>query len=294
MSGLERKFGVVLISILAAVATPAVADDATGDRFNKYMLAAVEMLAKERGGRGYNNKSYTQDLKFGNNGELKATQAPYTMCVAAQLETLVEALNLHAAETKDYAAFSFLPKEYWEKLRPTTLRGQIWLVKDANSNGMADALENFGMGGQVTFEQLQPGDVINFNRVSGTGHGVIFLGYLDAKGDELASYSEAVAGFRYFSSQGTATDGGLGYRHAFFHPTCPPPLANGRKRDCGVIRSAEPRLLNMGYVRTPETWSKAKAGQQREQDRAFTRSSAFDGQEFELNEAYLTGETTDN
>jgi hypothetical protein len=258
-------------------------------RFNSYILKAVELLATERAGLGYGNHALTQDLKFGDQGILPASKhKPLTMCVAAQLEVLVEGLNLYAAETKDFAPFRFLPKKSWESLGPADLRGQIWLVDGANANGAADALKNLGMGGETTFESMVPGDFINFNRTNGKGHGAIFIAYLDRDGNELAQYSDLVEGFRYFSSQGKEVGGGLGYRYAFFHPTCPSALPAGGKRDCGVIRSAHQRQLNTGFAIMPSSWNAKRA-------RAFVAAAA--GQpavEGTFDAEYFTGETTDD
>ena len=222
-------------------------------RFNAYILRSVDMLSRERGGLGYGDYAFTQDLLFGNQGILRASpRHPLTMCVAAQLEVLVEALNIYSAETNDYAPFTFLPKRTWERLGPTDLRGQIWMVERANASGAADALRNFGMGEKTTFEQMEPGDFMNFNRTTGKGHGVVFLAYLDAAGNAIGAYSTEVAGFKYFSSQKTETHG-FGYRYAFFDGQCPR-LPDGRVPDCRIIRSPSQRFLNTGYALMPSLW----------------------------------------
>jgi hypothetical protein len=243
-------------------ATNAAALAAPPRRFSPYIVKAVEMLANDptRAGRGYGSAAFTKELDFGKDEKLKATNEPKTMCVAAQLEVLVEALNIYARETQDYSPFKFLPKSSWERLRPTDLRGQIWIVDGAPSSGASDAFKNNGMGVKVTFEQLKPGDFVNLNRASGSGHGVIFMNYLDLAGNTLDAYSANVAGFRYFSSQGKPDDGGLGYRYAFFYPNCPNNLGDGKRVDCKVIRSASQRLLNTGYVAMPADWHKADPG----------------------------------
>lgn len=222
-------------------------------RFNAYILQSVVMLARERAGQGYGPYAFTQHLEFGNQGVLRASEhRPLTMCVAAQLEVFVEALNIYAIETNDYAPFTFLPKRTWERLGPTDLRGQIWMVENANASGAADALRNFGMGEKTTFEEMEPGDFMNFNRTSGTGHGVIFLAYLDNQGNEVLTYSPGVTGFKYFSSQQTETHG-LGFRYALFDGNCMQ-LSGGRQPDCRVIRSPSQRLLNTGYALMPSLW----------------------------------------
>src|ERR1700692_2711183 len=105
------------------IATPAQSEPLDGG-FSKYILATVKMLGDTRSARGYGNGAFTQDLNFGDNGVLKATKPPITMCVAAQLEVLVEALNAYAKDTKDYSPFHFIPKVTWDRLKPLDLRGQ--------------------------------------------------------------------------------------------------------------------------------------------------------------------------
>lgn len=264
------------------------AANAPPQRLNPYILSAVAELNADYGARGYANAAFTHNLRFGNQGELKATQPPGTMCVATQLEVLVEALNRYAQETGDYSAFAFLPKATWEHIRPTDFRGEVWMVKGAHSNGAADALQHFGMGAITSFEAAQPGDFINFNRVSGSGHGVVFLAYLDRQGHELPVFGPDVVGFKYFSAQGTATDGGLGYRYAFFYPQCPI-ISADRKRDCGVIRSASERLFIVGFAQLPSAWNHAAA------EAALTvPGAAAPAVEGTFDIDYFTGVTTDN
>jgi hypothetical protein len=256
-------------------------------KLNPYVVRAVEMLARDRANRGYGNQAFTQDLQFGNKGTLAASGKPLTMCVAAQMEVLVEALNIYTSETADKLPFEYLPKSSWLRLGPTDLRGQIWMVDGATASGAADALRNFGMGARTSFEKMEPGDFMNFNRTNGTGHGVIFMAFLDAKGNELAAYSDAVAGFKYFSSQGKLVGGGLDYRFAFFTPVCPA-LSPEKKRDCWVIRSASQRMLNLGYAWLPPSWDSEKA-------RTLTEGRAATlGPEGGFDENYFTGVTTDD
>src|SRR5579863_8618316 len=61
---------------------------------NPYVLNAVHALAEKYSSMGYANQAFTHDLAFGNQGVLVASKKPLTMCVAAQLEVLVEALDL--------------------------------------------------------------------------------------------------------------------------------------------------------------------------------------------------------
>lgn len=232
---------------------------------NSYVLRAVQKIYSEQGERGYADSAYTNDLQFGNNGILKAGPgAPATMCVAAQLQVLVEALNIYAKETGDNSPFRYLPKETWERLRPLDFRGQIWVVKHTTAKGAADAFVNFGMGDRVSFKDLRPGGFLNFNRTDRSGHGVIFLGFVDRRGEDLKSFSNEVAGFKYFSANGRLDrpGGGFGYRWAFFSDVVCPALGADRKNDCNVIRTDRLDYTVPGFVRAPKLWDATKANAQ--------------------------------
>jgi hypothetical protein len=261
--------------------------------FSRYILAAVKMLGETRGAKGYADSAFTQDLQFGDAGLLKASSPPTTMCVAAQLETLVEALNIYSERTKDYSPFHFLPKIMWTRQRPLDFRGMIWIIDRTKSTGAGSAFERYGLGRSLAFKDMFPGAFLNFNRTNKTGHAVVFLGFIDKNGDDLANYSDAVAGFRYFSSQGKdKPDGGLGYRFAFFSNAGCPNIAQDKKRDCGVIRSEKNGYLAGGYVSIPTNWDREKANSailtnNEMTDPALTAEGSFDG-------SFFTGVTTDD
>jgi hypothetical protein len=258
-------------------------------KLNSYVLRAIDTVELKYAGLGYDQQAFTHDLPFGKDAVLPASKKPVTMCVAAQMEVLVEALNLYATETGDFSAFSFLQRSSWTRLAPTDFRGQVWVVAGSPAYGMSDALRNLGMGEKKAFERLEPGDFVNFNRDNGTGHAVVFLAYLDLAGNELPAFGPTVEGFKYFSSQGRGPESGLGYRYAFFKPTdaCPI-LSHDKKRDCGVIRSASQRLYSAGSAWLPSAYDRAAADAFRKKyfTRAFTEGS-FDA-------AYFTGLTTDD
>jgi hypothetical protein len=292
----ERLRGVLLkIACLASITLAACrslpeprASLSEAPTLNAFVIEAVDALARDYQGLGYANQSFTHDLRFGDKGLLAASEKPHTMCVAAQLEILVEALNRYADEAKNYEAFAFLAKDSWERLRPSDFRGQVWIVGGAPSNGMSDALSNLGMGAKRPFENLHPGDFVNFNRTNGTGHAVVFLGYLDRDGNVVRSFGDTVAGFKYFSSQGKKTDGGLGYRYAFFSSFCPQSLPEGKKRDCGVLRSQSARIFSAGSAWLPTAWN-------RETEEAFVRAHRTRAEyEGVFDSDYFTGQTTDD
>ena len=225
------------------------------DAFNAEILAQVEALHRERKGLGYDINSYfTRDLDYGPSGKIKANHPPKTMCVAAVAEVIVAALTAWYSATGKKGPFTKLPIDSWRRGTSKSIRAHIFMYDGLKSNGTAHALERFGIGRQLKFEELQPGDFINFNRESGSGHACVFLGYLDGAGRDVASHGASVAGFRYFSAQGkNSEDGGFGYRWAFFAGKGPSSLP-GKRLDRGIIYSSKPSLLCCGYMLHPDKW----------------------------------------
>jgi len=83
-----------------------------------------------------------------------------------------------------------------------------WFVHDINGSGVVEAMENIGIGEQVTnLADLQPGDFLQFWRNSGSGHSTIFIDWeLDNDG--------YIIGIQYWSTQ-NSTDG-IGYSSEYF------------------------------------------------------------------------------
>lgn len=251
--------------------------------FNQYILKAVDQINKKYAMLGYNiNAQLTHDLAYHNLGTLKATKGSLTMCVSAVLEVIVTAYDIYAKETGDYSIYQFLPFESWNTLKKTAIKAHIWVDAELNSYGTADALIKFGMGERAKFEELEPGAFINLNRTNKTGHAVVFISYIDEKGNELPRYSSAVAGFKYYSAQGKEAvgQGGFGYKYAFFDGKCP---TVPYPRDCGVMRSSSSKYLNTGFMLHPKHW-KAVSTQNfvsvppTEEDRELAgRASRFNG-----------------
>ena len=123
-----------------------------------------------------------------------------------------------------------------------------------NSAGTGDAITHFGIGERVKFKDLEPGGFININRTTGSGHSVTFLSFIDIKGNDVSQYNDSVVGFRYFGAQGHKEkgQGGLSYRHAFFSKYGCPDVPY--QRDCNVILSDDPHLLNVGQILDPKDW----------------------------------------
>jgi len=223
--------------------------------FNAQILKAVAAIDAKWKGQGYDISSYfTHDLPYGPDCCIPANHPPKTMCVAAVTEIIIEALNEYYGATNDKTPFQKLPMKSWRGGSKSDIRAHMFMYDGLGCHGTAHALERFGIGKQVPFAQLQPGSFINLNRAK-SGHACVFLGYLDAAGKDVAVFGPSVVGFKYFSSQGkNAADGGFGYRWGFFDGHCPDALPNGRRRDCGIIRSDKSSLLCCGYMLHPSDW----------------------------------------
>lgn len=232
--------------------------------FNEYILKAVADLNQHYPSKGYDiNKAYTHDIAY-DSGTVKASQPALTMCVAATAEVIITALNLYVKETGDKSVYAYLPVTSWNRMRPKDIRSHIWVDPKLDAYGTADALVTFGIGKRVKFSELEPGSFVNINRLNKSGHSVIFIGFIDSKGDVLPVYSDKVMGFKYFSAQGSGTkgDSGFAYRYAFFakdnnKPFCPT-LPAGKRRDCQIIWSTGQKYLNTGYMLMPSVWDAAQ------------------------------------
>ena len=248
-------------AIFFSLSSVAYADNQNG--FNKYILRAVEDINRNYPSKGYDiSRAYTHNITYGSEA-VKASQPPLTMCVAASAEVIITALNIYAAETGDKSVYTYFPATSWNRMRPKDIRSHIWVDPKLDSYGTADALVTFGVGKRVKFSELEPGSFVNINRLNRTGHSVVFMGFIDGKGEVLSKYSDKVMGFKYFSSQGKGTtgDAGFAYRYAFFakdtnNPYCPE-LPAGKRRDCKIIWSTGQKLLNTGYMLMPSKWDAA-------------------------------------
>lgn len=228
------------------------------DGFNDAILDAISDIATNWAARGYDINSYfTHDLPYGPDCCVKANHAPKTMCVAAVTEIIITTLNKLYAQTSERRPFESLPLRSWKGGTRRDIRAHIFMYDGVGCNGTGHALERFGIGRQVSFSKLEAGDFINFNRAS-SGHSCVFLAYLDASGNDVPTFGPSVVGYRYFSAQGKGLpDAGFGYRWAFFDGHCPQSLPQGRRRDCGITRSDNPKLLCCGYLFHPTKWPDA-------------------------------------
>lgn len=246
-----------ILTGLALLALPTGSAQAADKDFNSYVLKAVDLLERQYPKGGYDLKSaFTHDIPYAD-GTIrrtsdKAAPAP-SMCVAGVAEVIITAILLYAKETGDVSVFKKVPASMWTRGNVLSLRANIFMYSGTRSRGTADTLQRFGMGHEFDFEALRRGDFVNLNRTTKSGHAVVFMGFLDGSGNET-SVPSAVRGFKYFSLQGKGKpDAGFGYRWAFFEGTCPT-FSDGRTRDCHIIRSSNPVLLNTGRMDWPTTW----------------------------------------
>lgn len=245
--------GAILLVTLSAVPASAQAKD-----FNDYVLKAITQLNSTYAKGGYDiGSAFTHDIPYADGAVKKSSPnvapAP-SMCVAGVTEIIITAINLYVAETRDRTAYTKIPLALWTRGNALSLRANLFMYAGTGSHGTAHSLKRFGMGQELGFDSLKAGDFINLNRTTHSGHAVVFLGYLDATGNGLPS-AQGAKGFKYFSLQGKGKpDAGFGYRWAFFEGSCPT-LAAGRTRDCHVIRSSNPVLLNAGRMAAPAEWN---------------------------------------
>jgi len=92
-----------------------------------------------------------------------------------------------------------------------------WFVKESGGGGLSPpeeegavyALESFGLGRSVSFQEAKAGDFVQFWRLDGSGHSCVFLHWVyDANGN--------IIGFHYWGSQ-PQTDG-IGTDTEYFSP----------------------------------------------------------------------------
>jgi hypothetical protein len=267
----HRLIALYAMTIVLALGAHEPSAGAAEKSFNEYMMDAYRMLLKdpERAGRGYSLSDYfTRDLDYGSEkGVIHATNVPLTMCNAAVTETFIEAVNLYAKDNSSWSPQKVMPTELWNKEGFTGLKAHFlshnWLeypplehipskeipaslkadIKQFQSEeAMAKAIERWGVGERIKFQDARPGDIISFDRTNDridgshtySGHSVVFLGFLDRNQEILDKYDASkVVGFKYFSSQGSQKaqypgererrvyPGGLGERWAYFKGFCP-------------------------------------------------------------------------
>jgi hypothetical protein len=244
---MDTKFRLITIIILGMF--PFGSAYATEQRyFNSYIVRAVQILKKNRDAK-YNAAAYfTKDLDYGDQkAVIKAREPPFTMCNAAVTEVILQAINLYAAEHKGWSPRQVIPASSWTTARWSLLMPHMFshdymgydpleainkahipiapgLKKDIKNfdseHGMSIALEKFGLGESIKFEDARPGDVISFDRQldgggAKPGHSAIFLAFLNRDQREVTRFRPGEVGFKYFSVQ-SSEPAGLGERWAYF------------------------------------------------------------------------------
>lgn len=94
----------------------------------------------------------------------------------------------------------------WDNLFDMALN---WFVASGykKTNNIVIAVEAYGIGrGIKHLEDVRAGDFIDFNRVNGTGHTVVFIDWI--------KQADRIVGLRYWSSQGST--GGINYNEEYF------------------------------------------------------------------------------
>lgn len=230
---------------------------ATSQDFNPYILKAIDKLYKERKGGGYDiHQAFTHNVNYDGANVIKATKPTLTMCVAAVSEIIIYATKIYAEETGDKSVFTKIPAKAWISGGPLSLKANIFMFAGTGSRGTGFTLKEFGLGEELTFASMKPGDFVNFNRAK-TGHSAVLTGFIHKDNSVSTSYSSDVIGFRYFSAQGKGKpDAGFAYRNGYFG-ACPADAH--APRDCGIIRSTSPVLFNTGRMWSPDRWAYLEA-----------------------------------
>jgi len=255
------------------------------DYFNDYILEAVETLYANYALLGYDSAVLTHDIDYGSYGVIPRTGGARTMCVAAVMEVILTAMQLYAEDNGE-DVFDFLPKSSWEGFGSDDIKAHLWVSYTLETSGAPDALRHFGMGENIPFEQLRPGSFVGINRTTGSGHAVVFLGFVDIDGNVSDTWDPDVVGFTYFSSQGgyDVGSGGLDYRYAIFSDFGAPEMPY--KRDLNVIYSDEQWLFNTGMMFEPSQW--------RTTPYATSARRSAQGDLAYFDDTYFTGVTTDD
>lgn len=251
-----------ICSLGANAKEPPVATTRNHPDFNSYILQAVDIVS-HRGNGGYDiMAAFSRPLQYGSECCIQPTRPPKTMCVAAVAEVIIEAINLYLKKNNIDHPPGTVQMSSWSGGKFKDIKPHLFMYSlksggSPYSRGTANTLYQFGIGEEIPFRLLLPGDFVNFNRQKPYigGHAVIFMSFLDQNGRELKNYSNAVSGFKYFSAQKKTN--GFGFRHAFFGKICPAQRP-GFVTDCGVIGPhTNRRFLNTGYMFDPGQWAGA-------------------------------------
>jgi len=163
-----------------------------------------------------NYNGVTEDIVYGSRTLLKAHPSgnKASHCVGLTFEVFFNAMQLRNKElglrsnsfngmTGD-ELFDFILTWYAAK-------------DDKGQYNLATAVESYGLGRRITdWNEIKPGDFIDFTRANHTGHAVVFLDWVYHNGQ--------IVGMRYWSTQDLTS--GVGVAVEYFDAT----LANAERR----------------------------------------------------------------
>jgi hypothetical protein len=211
------------------------------EAFERYIAPIVYRLIREDAGLGYSNTAAAQHSRdlFYNSTKIFSVGTKASHCVGMTFQALVMAMNQYFSDTKDSRVWSLSSRAMkWQPFK------NCWYVNSAEGKycyGARDAIVRYGLGVAVKdFSDLKIGDFVNYDRANGSGHSVIFMGFLTSDGKKVYNYSSQVVGFEYFSSQGSTKGAGL-VKAKFSRQSC------AGAQDCGIIKNS----LVMGRVLHP-------------------------------------------
>ena len=143
----------------------------------------------------------TQDIYYLDTLVAEGDDENRSYCVGLTWEVFMRAWEEMAAE-ENIADINSMDVDALHEFRVD------WYVRDLMGSGVVEAVENYGIGERITYwEDIQPGDFLQFWRNSGSGHNNIFIDWeRNSRGN--------IVGVQYWSTQGS-TDG-VGYNTEFF------------------------------------------------------------------------------
>ncbi len=205
-----RRFLIwLLFAGLVAPAAVAAAEEAASRKlpeFNRLVLEEIEQYPTDgthdywwpRSGE-FDYDGVTQDLFLDGVKVLSGEPEQRTFCCGLTLEVFLNAYKEYLEKHGDGLGKRLSAEEWGE------FQG-LWFVKEINGPGPSAALEEFGLGREISREEVLPGDFVQIwrrwdqeKKSHGSGHSVIFLEWVRDESGEIS-------GMKYFSTQ-PSTDG---------------------------------------------------------------------------------------
>ena len=177
--------------------------------FNQKVMNILETYPTD-GSFGYywpqtgNWKGTTQDVYYLDTLMAEGDIDNRSYCVGLTWEVFMRAWEEMAAE-ENLSDINSMTVEELDDFRID------WYVRELMGSGVVEAVENYGIGERITYwEDIQPGDFLQFWRNNGSGHNNIFIEWARNSSDEIV-------GVKYWSTQGSTN--GVGYQVEFFWPS---------------------------------------------------------------------------